>query len=156
MRSDDIRIIEDCRDEIRKIETWINANPLESNVKYLVSYAVIKASGTIEIVFKRVIHSFLANGSKVETQNYLEKCIIDSSANPKTGMIEKYIEQFDSNRKDAFNNSIKNTQEKADLNSLVSLRNEIAHGRDISTTIATVKKYYESGVEVLNILDSLL
>ncbi len=156
MSSEDIRLIEDCRDEIRKIENWINSNPVDSNIKYLVAYAVVKSSGTIEIVFKKIIHSFLAEGSKIEVQKYLEKSIIDSPANPKTGMMEKYIEQFDPVRKEMFNSMVKKSQEKVDLNSLVSLRNDIAHGRDISTTIATVNKYFESGIKVLNRLEEVL
>lgn len=156
MNTDNTRIIDDCRDEIRKIEKWVNANPLDSNVKFLVAYAVVKSSGTIEIVFKRMITSFLANGSKRETQIYLEKNIIDSSANPSTGKIASFIDQFDSVRNDAFNSSLKNTQEKTDLNSLVQLRNDIAHGRNISISIQTVKRYFESGVSILNTLDALL
>jgi hypothetical protein len=156
MNVEDVRSISDCRDELQKIETWINKNPMDSNIKFLVAYAVIKSSGTVEIVFKRMIYSFLVKGSTIEAQKYLEKDIIDSSANPKTGVIEKYIEQFDNTRKDTFKNDLSGSQEKSDLNSLVKLRNDIAHGRDITTSIATVKRYFESGVFVLNKLDQLL
>lgn len=156
MNTENIRIIEDCRDEIVKIQRWINANPLDSNVKFLVAYAVVKTSGTIEIVFKRLITSFLADGSKSETQRYLEKNIIDSSANPSTGKIESFIDQFDSERKIAFTNRFKDAQEKSDLNSLVQLRNDIAHGRNISTSIQMVNRYFESGIIILNALENLL
>lgn len=156
MNMENARSIEDCRDELRKIETWINKNPLDSNVKFLVAYAVVKSSGTIEVVYKRIIHSFLSEGSKKETQSFLEKSIIDASSNPTTGLMEKYIEKFDSIRKENFSNSLKNSQEKTDLNSLVSLRNDIAHGRDISVSISIVKKYYESGIKILNKLEDLL
>lgn len=156
MNKDDTRFIDDCRDELTKIETWINKNPLDSNVKFLVAYAVVKSSGTIEVVFKRMIHSFLASGSKSETQRYLEKNIIDSSANPKTSMIERFLEQFDNSRKDSFNKLLSGSQDKVNLNSLVQLRNDLSHGRDISASIAVVKRYYESGVSVLITLDSVL
>ena len=156
MNEENTRIIQDCRDDIIKIQDWIRNNPFDSNVKFLVSYAVVKSSGTIEIVFKRIIHSFLSDGCKDETQKYLERIIVDSSANPSTGKIEGFIERFDSTRKNSFSTMLKGTKEKSDLNSLVQLRNDIAHGRAISVSIGTVKDYFESGVHILNVLDSLL
>ena len=60
MNDENERLIADCYDELNKITKWIKENPIDSNVKFLVSYAVIKASGTIEVVFKSMIHSFLA------------------------------------------------------------------------------------------------
>lgn len=98
----------------------------------------------------------VASGSKSETQRYLEKNIIDSSANPKTSMIERFLEQFDNSRKDSFNKLLSGSQDKVNLNSLVQLRNDLSHGRDISASIAVVKRYYESGVSVLITLDSVL
>ena len=156
MNSDNERKIEDCNNELSSIKSWIDNNPLDSNVRFLVAYAVIKASGTIEIILKSIMYAFLADGCKDETQVYLERMIIDSSTNPSTGKIQTLLEQIDRDRKTKFESEITGKQTKADLNSLVKLRNDVAHGRDISASINTVKRYFESGLKMIYFVDSLL
>ena len=45
---------------------------------------------------------------------------------------------------------------KSDLNSLVNLRNAFAHGRDMTSSIDTIIKYYLSAVEVIILLQVVL
>lgn len=156
MNDEHIRTLSDCDDELHKIKKWIDKNPLDTNVRFLVAYAVVKASGTVELVFKSNLHIFLAEDCKGETRTFLEKNIIDLSCNPSTGNMEHLLEQIDTARKELFSLRIKNTQEKMDLNSLVELRNDIAHGRSISVSINTVQRYFESGKAILNKLDAVL
>lgn len=159
MNEEEIRVLDDCDTEIKMIKEWIDNNKLDSNVKFLVSYAVIKASGSIEIVFKSMINTFLSKNCINETKRYLEKNIIDSSANPSPGMIERLLEQFDSNRKKRFSELLKensNQHDKGNLKSLVSLRNDIAHGRTIISTIHQIDTYYASGKNILNLLEQVL
>lgn len=156
MIAENIRRLDDCKVELDNIRMWINSNPLHSNVRYLVSYAVVKASGTIEIVLKSMVYDYLAEGAKVPTQAYLTKMVVDSSCNPNTGNISKMLEQIDVAKKTSFENSIKGSTQKGDLNSLVNLRNDIAHGRVISVTIGTVIKYFESGRSILEKLEQIL
>ena len=91
MNDDEKRVLEDCNLEIQRIKNWINNNKLDSNVKFLVSYAVIKASGSIELVFKSMINTFLSQNCIDETKVFLTKNIIDNSANPSPGNIEKHL-----------------------------------------------------------------
>lgn len=156
MTEECLRKLNDCRDELTNIRRWINRNQLDSNVRYLVSYSVIRSSGAIEQVYKQMIYDFLSNQAKNETQYYLEKQIIDSSSNPSVGLMLKMLEQFDIQRKELFDSVTKNTQEKGDLGSLVNLRNDIAHGRTNNPSINTVLRYFESGVVILNKLEAVL
>lgn len=156
MNTENDRCINDCENEILKIMQWAEENKFHSNVRFLVNYAVIKASGTTEIVFKSLLHSFLSEGCKTETQKFLEKRILDLSCNPSTGNMERLLDQIDPKRKKAFSEKIKGTPEQNDLNSLVSIRNDIAHGRSVTTTITNVKRCFESGKIIINILDSIL
>ena len=156
MNDDQIRILDDCEIELRKIKDWIQKNPTHINVKYLVSYAIVKSSGSIEIVFKSMIHNFLSTNCILETNKFLEKHIIDSSANPTTGIIESFLEKFDSTRKQRFSILIKDTHQKGDLRSLVNLRNAIAHGRDVNISINEVEMYFNSGRFILDKLEEVL
>lgn len=156
MNNDQKRQLDDCANELVKIREWINKNQLHSNIKFLVAYAVIKSSGTIEIVFKSILNSFLSEKCKEETAKFIEKNVVDNSCNPSTGRMSEFLGQFDTKRKDDFDSKTKGIEEKNDLNSLVSLRNDIAHGRDIHVSIDTVKKYFESGRKIVEMLDGLL
>lgn len=150
------RSIEDCRDDLRKIKKWIDENSLHDNVRYLVSYSVIRACSVIEVAYKQMIFNFLSESARVETKNYLERHILDSSHNPRPEIILSIIEQFDSDRKIILDKAIKGTNEKGFLNSLVSLRNAIAHGKTYTSSIDDVIKYFEGGLIVLNELETAL
>lgn len=149
-------ILDDCNSDLKKIKDWIDNNPLDSKVKYLVQYAIIKSSGSIERVFKSIIHTYLSQNCISETRQFLEKNIIDSSANPSFGKIKQFLDQFDGSKANEFDERLKNTTEKGNLNSLVTLRNDIAHGRSINQTINDVEKYFKSGLKVLDVLDEIL
>ncbi len=147
----------DCKLELEKIKQWINNNKLDTNVKFLVSYSVIRACGTIEFVFKQIIFNYLLDdNTKEDTVNYLNIQIIDSSCNPGTGNIERMLELINTSKKQAFSERIKGTNEKGDLKSLVNLRNDFAHGRDITSSINDVIKYYLSSCIVLQWLIEVL
>lgn len=156
MNDTQIRILDDCKNELERIKNWIQENTTHTNVKYLVSYAIVKSSGSIEIVFKSMIHDFLSTNCISETNKFLEKHIIDSSANPTTGVMESFLEKFDGSRKERFNTLIKGTQQKGELRSLVNLRNAIAHGSDVNTSINEVEKYFNSGRFILDKLEEVL
>lgn len=64
-------------------------------------------------------------------------------------------ENISSEWKTSFDQQVKQSREKDKLNSLVQLRNDFAHGDSISVSIDTVINYFDSGVKILNILDSV-
>lgn len=55
MRSDYADLIKNTDRELQEIRKWINAdkNRFDTKTKYLIAYSVIKASGSIEVVFKQ-------------------------------------------------------------------------------------------------------
>ena len=134
----------------------IEKDKFDSNIKFLVSYSIIKTCGSIEIIFKNMIHEYLSKGCIEHTAKYLERSIIDSSMNPNTNKIKDLICQFDGHLGEEFENKVKEGNLKSDLNSLVRLRNTVAHGRDVTVGISTVEQYYKSGIRVLIILEELL
>lgn len=150
--------LEDVKLELNEISNIINKNKTNKISKYLTSYAIIQASGTIEITMKSLIFEYLINGSNKETIKFLENMILESSANPSTGQIQKLLQNINSDWKDKFLTELKNKNHlKSDLNSLVQLRNDFAHGNSTSgISIKNVIKYYLSGIEVLEILNNII
>lgn len=141
--------LRDCEIELNNIQQWINNNILDSNVRFLTSYSVIKACGTVEYVFKQIIYDRLSNGANDEAKTYLNKSIIEASFNPSTGQMYRILEKINSEWKVEFENLIKGSLQIGQLNSLVKLRNHFAHGSAITASINDVKSYYNAGVWIL-------
>ena len=160
MNGNDVELIRDVREELNGIEIWINNgnNRTDKKVKYLISYSVIKASGTVEMIFKRMLYEELSQRATKENKNYLQNKIVESSCNPDTGNISRLLQDMSNEWKCKFEKLVKNEaqKQKSELNSLVQWRNDFAHGGSITTSIRSVKKSFEAGIVILKILDRIL
>lgn len=136
--------------------------PLKKNSKFnslnpfLISYAVIKACGVIEVVYKNLIVDVISVGTTTEGKNYFEKNIRDSSSNPSIGNIQRLLQDLNTSWAQQFENQVKGKEEKGSLSSLVGLRNDFAHVRSVTASIGNVKKYFEDGRSVLTWLESII
>lgn len=148
-------MLDDTERELKEIRKWINKdrNKFDSKTRYLISYSVIKASGTIEVVFKHLIFDYLVAGAKEETKTYLENMIVESSCNPNTGNMSNMLQSISAERRKEFDEQVKESGYKDKINSLIQLRNDFAHGDSINVSIDTVITYFKSAIEVLKILD---
>ena len=149
------RIINSCKYDIDKIKEWIDKHLTDSLIQYLVPYAVVRASGTIECVFKRMIYDYLSAEAGEGVKKYLEHMIIESSSNPTTGMIARIVQDFDGKKADKFSANL-SQEEKHQLNSLVSSRNDVAHGKNIYASIDIVITEFNAGIKVLRKLEQVL
>ena len=141
--------LRDCEVELNSIQQWIHSNRLDSNVRFLTSYSVIKACGTVEYVFKQIVYDYLSSGANEEAKTYLNKSIIEASFNPSTGQMYRILEKINSDWRVGFENLIKGSSQMGQLNSLVKLRNSFAHGSAITASINDVKNYYNAGIWIL-------
>lgn len=155
MKSDYVGLIKNTDRELQEIRKWINAdrNRFDSKTRYLIAYSVIKASGSIEVVFKQIIYDFLTKEVGEKTATYIEKMILDSSCNPNTGNMSNLLQNISSEWKKQFDDLVKKSGKKAKINSLVQLRNDFAHGDNITVSIDTVISYFDAAKEILKILD---
>ncbi len=150
------RLLQDCAVELNSIQQWIANHNLDSNVRFLTSYSVIKACGTIEIVFKQMIYDYLASGANDEAKTFLSKSIIEASFNPSPGQIYKLLERINVRWKLDFERLIAGTNQKGQLKALVELRNSFAHGAVITASINDIKNYYNAGIWILEKLDETI
>ena len=149
MNGDYRQTLRDCEVELNSIQQWIHSNRLDSNVRFLTSYSVIKACGTVEYVFKQIVYDYLSSGANEEAKTYLNKSIIEASFNPSTGQMYRILEKINSDWRVGFENLIKGRSQMGQLNSLVKLRNSFAHGSAITASINDVKNYYNAGIWIL-------
>lgn len=149
---------EETETELQEIKKWIDSgrNKFDSKTRYLISYAVIKASGTVEVVFKNIIYDFLSENVKEETAFYIEKMILDSSCNPNVGNISNILQNISADFKKNFDDKVKQSGKKDKINSLVQLRNDFAHGESITVSIETVITYFEAAKDIILILNEVV
>lgn len=149
--------LKDVGRELLAIRKWVNKNVSSSYNRYLISYATIRACGMIEIVFKSILFDYLSTNANAEAHRYLERMIVDSSANPRTNVVTKFLEEINNQWSKEFNDKLKTGNVKADVNSLVKLRNDFAHGKDsVTSSIETIIKYFKSGVKMLKMLYDII
>ena len=150
MDAEYVQILDDCETELCEIKTWAANNPVDSKLRYLNAYAVVRSSGAIEVSLKRMIYNWLSENGKGDAKTYLEKMIVDSSSHPRTGVMLRFLQDFNSVKKSRFESDIGSSlQDKSNLNSLVQWRNDIAHGRTISAGITAIYNDFLSGRTVL-------
>lgn len=152
-------ILQSCREELQNINSLIVGLGGGAVPEYIQRYAVIRATGTIETGFKTIIADKVDEGSHVQVKNFIEKKIRNSSCNPRLGQIESMLCEFDQRWKTKFDELLALEDRpglKGALTELVNARNGFAHGGVTSLNIQTTIEHFESGIKVLNILDSVV
>lgn len=161
MNQELVDMLNDCDRELAAISGLIvGLGPLSQVNPYLSKYAVIKACGCIELVFKNHVNSVCARRTRRELKNYLRIQIVESSMNPSYDNIIKLLKKFspawDTNFRANLNAHPDSSRLKGSLKSLVDLRNEFAHGGSPAVTIGDAIQYFRDAREILNIIDRVV
>lgn len=161
MKSELQDLIDECTAEINDIEARIAAMPpLDKAVRYLTHYALIKASGTAEFVYRSIVadHFSALSDSRIDT--YLDAAVRKGSMSAKYEMMQALLGKFDDQWKKNFQNAVKARPDKEKLisasNSLVNNRHSFAHGKVPTATFHDIKNYYFDVLELIKILDSVV
>ena len=155
-----LRVLSDCSLELDSIRALLvglgdGARP----TPYVKKYAVIRATGSIEVGFKQIIADKVDEGSHIQVKNFIKRKIRESSCNPKLSMIESMLSEFDSRWRDKFDELLALEDRpalKGSLTQLVNARNEFAHGGDPDIDIQNTIMCFEDGKKVLSILDNVV
>lgn len=132
----------------------IEAGTIEDEriVALLVQGLLISICAEFEIILKRLTNE---RGKDVRDYNtkYAEKAF--RSASP--GNIEKVVKRFGRLSKVEFNRlKAKDERAWAAYGSIISNRNDVAHGRQFQATLREVREFYERGHKVLDWFESAL
>lgn len=148
---------ESCMQELKRIENWIQINAFHENVRYLIFYSIVRACGFIETNIKNLIFEYISKDCKNETKKFLEKYTIKKSTNPRPEYIIELLGNLSDEWKNQFIKITKHSNDIVNLSSLVSLRNGFSHGNcSVVCSISNVICYFESGINIINIVDSIL
>lgn len=150
-----------CSEELEDIEQRIDKlPPLDKGRQYLTNYALIKASGTAEFVYRSIVVNHFSRLSDSKINNYLDKTIIESSMSAKYDNMQKLLGKFDNSWKENFKHDVQIRTDKDRLisssNSLVINRHSFAHGRTPTATFLDIKQYYTDVVQLIEIFDTIV
>lgn len=150
-----------CSTELKDIEQRINELPLfDKGRQYLTNYALIKASGTVEFVYRSIVADHFSKLSDSRIDTYLDASIRKSSMSAKYDNMQKLLGKFDDDWKKSFQSAVKARTDKEKLidasNSLVNNRHAFAHGKAPTATFLDIKQYYTDVVQLIEILDSIV
>lgn len=152
-------MLNECTEELNDIQIRINnLQPLDKLRLYLTNYALIKACGTVEFVYRSIVADHFSNLSNNRIDTYLDTTIRKGSMSAKYEMMQKLLGKFDEQWKKNFQNAVNARSDKNKLISssisLVNNRHNFAHGKPPTATFLDIKQYYLDVVELINIFDS--
>jgi RiboL-PSP-HEPN len=118
------------------------------------SHLTTLASGHVEISVRAILSEYARIRSNDQLKKFVHKTISwENSLNIEK--VERILDRFDSDwvKKLAAKISL---EEKEAINSLKTLRDDIAHGKHNGTGYIVVKRYFSEAVKFLNKLDKIV
>lgn len=139
-----------------KVSTYTVANEQVEWAKYL----CVLTAGYIEESLRVLLLDFASKNSSIEIQRFLER-EINFITNCKTERIVNVLNKFDINWAEKFANDIKDNSPidreiKDSIDSIVSNRHLIAHGKSVGLSYATVNNYYGYCSKAIEILEDTI
>lgn len=161
MNNNEVRtLLQECREELIAITALLTGlGDAAKPSPYIKKYAVIRATGIIEIGFKQIIADRVDEGSHDQLKNFISKKIRKSSTNPRLEAIQNIVSEFDEDWRKRFDEKIALADQptlKGALTELVKARNTFAHGGAEELPIEKTVECFESACKVLHILDETL
>lgn len=161
MTSDLQNLINNCTTELNDINTKISAlSGLDKTAIYLRHYALIKASGTLEYVYRSIVADFVTQSATSQITTYIDSTIRKGSMSVTydnmCSLLSKFDDTWARNFKRAVN-ALPNKQRLIDAaKSLVTNRHLFAHGKMTTASFSDIRQYYNDTLILINIFDSIV
>lgn len=153
-------LINDCSSELEDIKVRIQKLKLDKAKDYLTKYALIKASGTIEFVYRSIIADYFETFNIPQINHYLEITVRTGSLSASYDNMAKLLGKFDDDWNKTFTRNVKKNNSWARIkdssNSLVKNRHLFAHGKPPTATFEDIYNYYFDCLELVKEFDSVV
>lgn len=151
----------ECTRQLSEIDTKISAlQPFDKVRAYLTQYALIKACGTLEFVYRSIVADYFDQSSLTQIHTYLDKTVRSGSMSATYDNMSSLLGKFDSNWRSAFKNAVQARPDGqriiASAKSLVTNRHLFAHGQSPTATFNDIFQYYNDALELINELDAVV
>lgn len=148
--------------ESRRLETAIASLRLESesrdlsdvNKARLAQLLAVWASGYLEASCRDILLAYTSNRADPSVVRYVQRKL-ERFPNPRIQNIVSEISNFDENAADEIE-SFADGRIKESVNSIVAIRNQVAHGRSSTTSMARVGAYAHDAKKLVNRIRAVL
>ena len=154
-------LIADCTTELNDIDTKINAlSGLDKTAVYLRHYALIKACGTLEYVYRSIVADFVTLTATSQISTYIDNTIRSGSMSVTYEHMCALLKKFDDTWFNNFKTLVNSRTDKQRLidasNSLVKTRHLFAHGKMTTSSFSDIRLYYNDTLVLVQIFDSVV
>jgi hypothetical protein len=116
-------------------------------------YLCIRVSGFLEVAVSTIYKKYAKDKASPFVVNYVEKQL-SSFQNPKMEKILNITKSFNPKWAEELELELRNNSEiKDSIDSIVDVRNKIAHGDNVGITYTKIKRYYEVALELVEFLE---
>lgn len=152
--------IDNCKQEMQRLKGLIEMIGVMSPVcNFLTKYAAVRCCGALEQGYKSIIADYYEQFSD-QLINFISTHVRESSKNPSLANICTILTAFDEGKCLAFKDAVKKLEDAArvreSLESINRVRNNVAHGIDISISFSEILEHFERALKVLECLDAVL
>lgn len=123
----------------------------DDEIAHQCRYICILISGYCEEAIREIISGYVLLRANPQVSTYVKKGL-DGFYNPNSDNIKKLIGKFSSDYSLKFGSFIQNHGRKEALDSIVSLKNNIAHGKIAGVGLVQISEYYYKTKECIHFL----
>lgn len=111
-------------------------------------YLCVLSAGIIENGIKEIYGEFVKNAASVPVAKFARQKL-SRIRNPKTGTILEVANSFKSTWMVSLNEYVNENGRKEAIDSIMTNRHNIAHGKKSTITVTSVKDYYKKAIQVI-------
>ena len=137
--------ISSARDEARNLS--------EGGRSWLAQLMTVWASGYLEATCRDVLRTYAEQRAEPSVARFVSRNL-DRFSSPKMENILTLVRSFDKNRADDLE-EFADGSVKESVNSIVGLRNQIAHGRPTNVSVGRISQYFEDAKKFARKLETL-
>ena len=150
-----------CSSELTDIGNKMgNLAPLDKTKSYLTQYALIRACGTIEFVYRSIVADFFDQFGVDQIETYIDKTVrrgsMSCTYDKMCSLLGKFDDSWCNNFKQLVNQHLDGQRMMSSVNSLVNNRHLFAHGRPPTATFTDICQYYQDGLTLIGLFDSVV
>lgn len=161
MKAELSNLLLECSQQLNDIDKKMSVLPVFDKTRtYLTQYALMKACGTLEYVYRSIVADFFDQSSLTQIHTYLDKTVRSGSMSATYDNMTKLLGKFDSDWRKNFKDAIQKRSDAqkiiASANSLVTNRHLFAHGHVPTATFNDILQYYNDASILIYELDSVI
>ena len=148
--------IVDQQDRLKRLFEYadnLQDNPeIDTEIKaHFAQYLCIQTSGFIETSVKTILQEYVRSKTKDQPTLNLVNARMKRTLNPARSTLLPFIGEFSKDWSESIKVGLRN-ELGTSLDSVVSIRNQIAHGEDVTLALHDMQEYFEHAQEVVQLV----